>query len=142
MKGSICLSCSPRQWRLWRCMTTSTLLTVMALVLPITAPAADGTSNPRVRAGITRSALPLVIDVKMIPRTALERRQAVVTRPADSIWNGIAIGAAVGAGGGYLWGRNLCPGDKECLYRSVPVGILAGAGIGAAIGGILDALQR
>ena len=123
-------------------MTTFTLLTVMALALPTTVPAtADCTpSCRRIRAGLARTAIP--VHGQMLPLASMERRQAVVTRPADSIWNGVVIGAAVGAAGGYVWGRSLCPGDRECLYRTVPAGILAGAGIGAAIGGILDALRR
>lgn len=60
----------------------------------------------------------------------------------DSIWNGLLIGAAVGAGGGYLWARNECGDDSECAAITNPVGILVGGAIGAAVGGILDWLAR
>lgn len=48
----------------------------------------------------------------------------------DSVWNGTLIGAAAGAAGGAVWGR-----------QTGPVEILGGIGIGAAVGAIADALH-
>jgi hypothetical protein len=40
-------------------------------------------------------------------------------------------------------GRGTCgSSDTECFYIAGPVGVLAGAGIGAAVGAIADALHR
>ena len=61
----------------------------------------------------------------------------------DSVWNGLLVGAAIGAAGGYLWARNICgSNDAECFAIAGPVGVLTGAGIGAAVGAIADALHR
>ena len=61
----------------------------------------------------------------------------------DSLWNGLLIGGAIGAGGGYLWASSLCgANDAECFAVAGPVGILSGAGIGAAVGAVLDALTK
>ena len=59
----------------------------------------------------------------------------------DSVWNGLLIGAGIGATGGYIWARHECGNDQECAAITNPVGILAGAGIGAAVGAILDAFS-
>jgi hypothetical protein len=60
----------------------------------------------------------------------------------DSVWNGTLIGAAAGAAGGAVWGRQTCGGnDSECFAIAGPVGILGGIGIGAAVGAIADALH-
>ena len=59
------------------------------------------------------------------------------------MWNGLLIGAGIGAGGGYLWARNICgSNDSECFAITARAGVLAGAGIGGAVGALLDALQR
>jgi hypothetical protein len=67
-------------------------------------------------------------------------------RPAerrDSVWNGALIGAGIGAGGGFIWARNMCgTNDSECFLISAPVGILGGIGIGAAAGAVADALHK
>jgi hypothetical protein len=61
----------------------------------------------------------------------------------DSVWNGLLIGGAVGAAGGFIWAHNICGGDdSECFFIAGPVGVLAGAGIGAAIGAVADALHH
>ena len=61
----------------------------------------------------------------------------------DSVWNGILIGAGVGAAGGAVWGLAICgSSDDECFAIAGPVGIISGAGIGAAVGAIADALHR
>ena len=60
----------------------------------------------------------------------------------DSVWNGLLIGAAVGAGSGYIWARNQCGNDEECAAIANPIGIFGGAAIGAAVGAILDAFSR
>ncbi len=98
----------------------------------------------RIRAGLHRP--PETQSVLERQETTLRLtapRQTVSTKPRDSIWNGLLIGAGIGAGGGYLWGRNICgPNDSECFAIAGPVGVLAGAGIGAAVGAILDAFSR
>jgi hypothetical protein len=72
--------------------------------------------------------------------TPLARQNATIKKQRDSIWNGLLIGA--GAAGGYIWGRSLCgPNDRECPTISTTAGVLGGAGIGAAIGAILDAFS-
>jgi hypothetical protein len=61
----------------------------------------------------------------------------------DSVWNGLLMGAAIGGGGGYLWAREICgSNDTECFTITAPVGVLCGAGIGAAVGAIAAALTR
>jgi hypothetical protein len=60
----------------------------------------------------------------------------------DSLWNGTLIGAGVGAAGGAVWGLNTCgSNDDECFAIAGPVGIIGGAGIGAVVGAIADALH-
>jgi hypothetical protein len=57
------------------------------------------------------------------------------------VWNGLLIGAGLGAAGGYLWAWNFCgPRDEDCSIIT-PVGMLGGAAIGGAIGAIVDALH-
>ena len=61
----------------------------------------------------------------------------------DSVWNGLLIGAGIGAGGGAVWGRQTCgANDRECFAIAGPVGIITGAGIGAAVGAIADVLHH
>ena len=70
-------------------------------------------------------------------------RQTVSDRRRDSVWNGTLIGAGIGAGGGYLWARNICgSNDGECFAIAGTIGILGGTGIGAAIGAVADALHK
>ena len=125
-------------------MRAATLLAVSALLLTGT-PARAGEYAPafdRIRAGLARQD-PSVFERNILPRARPVRRPAVVRQRRDSIWNGLLIGAGIGAGGGYLWARNICgSNDKECFAITGPAGVLGGAGIGAAVGGILDALQR
>jgi len=60
----------------------------------------------------------------------------------DSVWNGTLIGAGIGAAGGAVWGVKTCgANDNECFAIAGPVGILGGAGIGAVVGAIADALH-
>ena len=84
---------------------------------------------------------PVVVDPGIdAPRAFAQAPSATVkTNGRDSIWNGLLIGAGIGAGAGYLWARGICgSNDSECSAITTPVGLLAGAGIGAAAGGILD----
>ena len=60
----------------------------------------------------------------------------------DSVWNGALIGAGVGAAGGAVWGLKTCgSNDTECFAIAGPVGVIGGAGIGAVVGAIADALH-
>ena len=70
------------------------------------------------------------------------REPAAPVRPRDSVWNGTFLGAGVGAAGGAVWGLKTCGShDSECFAIAGPVGVIGGAGIGAAIGAIADALH-
>jgi hypothetical protein len=61
----------------------------------------------------------------------------------DSVWDGLLIGAGIGAGGGYFWARNICgSNDAECFAIAAPAGVLGGAAIGAAVGAVLDAFSK
>ena len=95
-----------------------------------------GATRKGVRASLMlpqRGSLPALQKVQN--RAAVERR--------DSVWNGLFIGAGVGAVGGAVWGRQTCgANDSECFAIAGPVGILSGAGIGAAVGAIADALHH
>ena len=72
----------------------------------------------------------------------LEVQERPSGRPRDSVWNGLLIGAGVGAAGGALWGLKTCgSNDDECFAIAGPVGIISGAGIGAAVGAVADALH-
>lgn len=72
----------------------------------------------------------------------LAHQSAQIKVQRDSVWNGLLIGAGVGAASGYVWARHLCgSNDPECFTISATAGVLGGAAIGAAIGAILDALS-
>ena len=72
----------------------------------------------------------------------LKRREPAPGRTRDSVWNGTLIGAGVGAASGVVWGLQTCgSNDTECFAIAGPVGIIGGAGIGAAIGAVADALH-
>lgn len=72
----------------------------------------------------------------------LQPRQRAATARRDSVWNGSVIGAGIGAAGGAAWGLQTCgSNDSECFAIAGPVGIIGGAGIGAAIGALADALH-
>src|SRR5688572_29386091 len=98
----------------------------------------------RIRARLAETSRTSVTDAVVVERPADSTQPvAIVRKPADSIWNGLLIGAAAGAGGGYLWARNECgSNDDECFVITAPVGVLVGAGIGALIGGLVDAFTR
>ena len=122
------------------------LMTVALLLTFATAIHAD-TYEPdpaRIRAALQRPLQSRVFEPKTPGSLMSARRQATSTKPRrDSIWNGLLIGAAAGVGGGYLWARDLCgPNDSECFYYAGPAGVLGGAGIGAVIGAVIDALHR
>ena len=119
----------------------------LALGLPDDARAQELTPNyERIRRALERApqASALVVSGKPTGVVAPVRRDASqVVRTRDSVWNGALIGAGIGAVGGYVWARNICgSNDSECFVISAPVGILGGAGIGAAVGAIADALHR
>ena len=75
-----------------------------------------------------------------LPAPATMRQDGAGER-RDSVWNGTLIGAGIGAGSGYIWARSQCPHDTECFAIAGTVGIIGGAGIGAAVGAIADALH-
>jgi hypothetical protein len=98
----------------------------------------------RVSLALARPPSPLRQSIVRAKREAPLARQRAVIKPGrrDSIWNGLLIGAGIGATGGYVWARHECgSNDTECAAITNPVGILGGAGIGAAIGAILDAFS-
>jgi hypothetical protein len=72
----------------------------------------------------------------------LQAHRKTSTGRRDSVWNGSVIGAGIGAAGGAAWGLQTCgSNDGECFAIAGPVGIIGGAGIGAAIGAVADALH-
>jgi hypothetical protein len=81
-------------------------------------------------------------DARSLPALANAQQNGTRER-RDSLWNGAVIGGGVGAGGGYLWARNMCgTNDSECFAIAGPVGILGGIGIGLAVGAVADALHK
>ena len=95
-----------------------------------------GGTRKGIRASLT---LP---DTASLPALAKARQSSRNDR-RDSVWDGALIGAAVGAGSGYIWARNMCgSNDSECFAIAGGVGILGGAGIGTAVGAIADALHK
>ena len=144
-----------------RVMRASTIAAVLAVVLMGAAAEARGQdyqpSYERIRAGLERAAMTsptIAIAHRNVAADAPEptaaarsaataRRNRQQTSGRDSVWNGLLIGAGIGAGGGYLWARNICgSNDAECFAITAPVGVLGGAGIGAAVGALLDALHK
>jgi hypothetical protein len=124
-----------------------TIPTIALLVSAVIArPAAARAYTPdyaRIRSGLDRTAARHVVrggsPTFLLQATPSAR---VTSGQRDSVWNGLLIGAAAGGVGGYIWARHECGDDQECAAITNPVGILVGAGIGAAIGGILDAFSR
>jgi hypothetical protein len=119
---------------------TLTLILLAALLgFPTLSSAEDYAPDlTRIRAGLLTNG-PIATSVRR------ETSVASATPPQrgnrDSVWNGILIGAGMGAAGGYTWARHECGNDAECAAITNPVGILAGLGIGAAIGAVLDAFS-
>ena len=139
--------------------------TAIALIFPIllgsarAARAQDHRLDDRVPAGLEQQAVKPPVIAEALQRISsppdplrAEGRNAAARTPSkakrrgnrhDSVWNGALVGAGVGAAGGYLWASNLCGSDDaECFSVAGPVGILSGAGIGAAVGALLDALTK
>ena len=80
-------------------------------------------------------------DAKPSTNAVLTRQDATARR--DSVWDGALIGAGVGAASGYLWAFGQCgTNDSECFAIAGTVGIIGGAGIGAAVGAVVDALHK
>ena len=125
--------------------TLAAILFAALLATPAASFAGDYTPDyARIRSGLERTAS---IRSAPVPASTALRQSTqnarVTSGQRDSIWNGLLIGAGIGAVGGYVWARNECgSNDAECSAITNPVGILVGAGIGAAVGGILDAFSR
>jgi hypothetical protein len=129
----------------------ASLMVLSVLFWASTAAASEDTYTPsldRIRAGLAREAPQPERGIKpedneKAPVARSQTRFEPVRERRDSVWNGALIGAAAGAGGGYIWAHNICgPNDSECFAIAGPVGILTGAGIGAAVGAIVDLLHR
>jgi hypothetical protein len=120
----------------------SLLATMTVSLLPGCAGVADpnfGTDHERIRRGLERAApLTAALRADDLPVVRVDQSQG----PRDSVMNGALIGTAIGAGGGYVWARNLCGDDSECFAIAAAVGVLGGAGIGAAVGAVLDYFNR
>jgi hypothetical protein len=120
------------------------ILLLAMLVGPSPAAASEYVPDyARIRAGLAKPTP--VVSPAQVPRPV--RRQntpaaRITISQRDSVWNGLLIGAGIGATGGYIWARNECGDDSECAAITNPVGILVGGAIGAAAGAILDALNR
>jgi hypothetical protein len=93
----------------------------------------------RVRKGVLAS---LVLPQPGLLPPLLKAQERASAERRDSVWNGTLIGASVGAAGGAVWGLKTCgSNDDECFAIAGPVGILGGAGIGAVVGAIADAMH-
>jgi hypothetical protein len=69
--------------------------------------------------------------------------QRFTTKRRGSFWMPVLVGAGVGGLAGGVWGRSQCDlPDPECTAIAVPVGVLGGAGIGAAVGAVVHAIRR
>ena len=123
-----------------------TCLIVIAVIgLPDVGVAAEyAPDTSRIRSGLAKTA---AIRVTKLPASSPDPRSQPTARVTsgerDSVWNGLLIGAGVGAGAGYVWARSQCGGnDAECSAITNPVGIIVGGAIGAAVGAILDAFSH
>ena len=122
------------------------LILLLCVTCPTFTGAEESTPNyDRIRAALQRPVPPTLFtlsraSLSMMRPTPPPRAQSA---RRDSVWNGALIGAGIGGVGGYFWARNICgSNDPECFAITAPVGVLGGGGIGAAIGAILDALDR
>lgn len=112
---------------------------------PAAAASEPATRYSRIRSALVRSVAAPRFTVSRVPTPPVQRvrLQSTGSGQRDSIWNGLLIGAGIGGVGGYVWARNICgSNDSECFYIAAPVGVLAGAGIGAAVGAVADALHK
>ena len=98
----------------------------------------------RIRTGVRRDAAVSRFVVKPVAIRPVSRRQGAQRKPHASLWRGAAVGGTTGALlGGLVWGPSQCGNnDSECEAITVPVGLLGGGGIGAAVGVIAQALAR
>ena len=129
---------------MFRCVVASTVL--LCLACPASAGAHDEPDYRRIRSALEGRATPsrLAVSVASVAAIRPDRSQATVkSGKRDSVWEGLLIGAGIGAAGGYVWGRSICgPNDSECFAIAGTVGVLGGIGIGATIGAIVDALHH
>jgi hypothetical protein len=127
-----------------RSLLATTLL--VCLVSPGVAAAKDEPDYRRIRAALEQPVRPARFAVSKASVSVIRpaRSQAVIqSGRRDSVWDGLFIGAAIGAAGGYVWARHGCGSNNpECLAIAGTVGVLGGFGIGAAIGAIVDALHN
>jgi hypothetical protein len=135
------------RYRIGESEATTPMLNVLLLATmccgatPVQAP--QDPSIVRMGVAIARPPAPLHQAIaRATTALPLARQTAVIKTQRDSIWNGLLIGAGAGAVGGYIWARQQCgTNDPECFTISATAGVLGGAGIGAVIGAILDALS-
>ena len=126
-----------------RSFVASTVL--VCLACPAVAAAKDEPDYRRIRSALEQSVRPARFAVSKASVSAIRpvRSQAVIKSRRDSVWDGLLIGAGIGAAGGYLWARHICgSNDPECFAIAGTVGVLGGVGIGATIGAIIDALHK
>lgn len=127
-----------------RPFVASTVL--LCLACPAIAAANEEPDCRRIRSALERptTSSRLAVTVASVSAIRPARSQSVVkSGRRDSVWEGLLIGAGIGAPSGYLWGRGLCgSNDSECLTIAGTVGVLGGTAIGATIGAIIDALHN
>lgn len=127
-------------------VASAVLLCLLCLACPALAGPHNEPDYRRIRIALERPATRSRFAVSALSISAIRpaRSQAVVrSGRRDSVWEGLLIGAGIGAAGGYLWGRNQCgPNDSECFAIAGPVGVLGGIAIGATVGAIVDALHN
>lgn len=87
---------------------TITLALFTTLALPGAAAAGDDLFDlPRVRAGLASAPGPAQVTptaLRLVKTTRLDRVRARETNDADSVWDGLLIGAGAGFAGGLVWG--------------------------------------
>ena len=119
---------------------------LVCLVSPAVAAANGEPDYRRIRSALEQPVRPARFAVSKASVSAIRpaRSQAVIKGGRrDSVWDGLLIGAGIGAAGGYVWARHLCgSNDPECFAIAGLVGVLGGVGIGATIGAIVDLLHN
>jgi hypothetical protein len=110
-----------------------------------TFPLAESAPNyDRIRSALQRGSAPARLHVSRASVSAIRPARVKQRGGArrDTVWNGLLIGAGLGAAGGFIWAWNFCGRlDEDCSIVT-PLGVLGGAAIGGAIGAIVDTLHR
>jgi hypothetical protein len=120
------------------------LIVIAGIGLPDVGIAAEyAPDTSRIRSRLAKPGAIQITDLPASSRDPLKQSAKIRSGERDSVWNGLLIGAGVGAGAGYVWARSQCgSNDAECSAITNPVGIIVGGAIGATVGAILDAFSH